>query len=92
MKSPARRLLQWGAAAVSVAGLLIWLSAGAHRGWTRTSETIKTVDEVTGIEGVTNRERFVPGLDFLAAIFAGSILLGGSSLFFRGKTPSQTRA
>lgn len=86
MKSALRLL----ALAVLIGALGYWLVAGANRGWTKTSVPIKTVDDVTGIEGVTYRKQFVPGVDFLAMAIAGSVVCAGASFLFRTKRPVQT--
>ena len=61
----------------------VWFSTGASRGWTKTSVATKTVDEVTGLEGITYEKRFVPGLDFLGAGLLGAGVLAGASFLFR---------
>ena len=74
-----------------VAGIT-WLATGANRGWTKTSVVVKTLDPVTGIEGITYREKFLPGVDCLggSALLAG--VLGAASLFFRKKNqPTQNQ-
>lgn len=58
----------------------LWLATGANRGWTKTSVPVKTLDNVTGIEGITYEKRFVPGVDFLGAALVGSAILAGASL------------
>ena len=68
------------------AAVVLWAATGAHRGWTKTTVPVRTVDEVTGLEGITYQKRFVPGLDFLGAALLGSGILGGISLFIRGRT------
>jgi hypothetical protein len=45
----------------------------------------KTLDEVTGIEGISYRSQFVPGLDFLGGSLLGSIFLAGVSLLVPNK-------
>ena len=75
-----------------VAACLIWLARGANRGWSKTSVPVRIVDEVTGIEGVQYRPRFVPGLDFLAAAVLGAGLLAGASLLLHAKQPTQTNS
>jgi hypothetical protein len=62
-----------------------WLATGGNRGWTKTSVPVKTVDEVTGLEGISYERRFVPGLDFLGAAVLGASLLAGGSFLFRNK-------
>ena len=74
-----------------IAALLIlgatgfWVATGANRGWTKTSVQRKTLDEVTGIEGVSYEKRFVPGVDFLGAVVIGAGILTGASFLFRTK-------
>jgi hypothetical protein len=80
-----KRVLQILALAVAFAAVSFWLAAGAQRGWTKTAIPIKSVDEVTGIEGITYKKRFVPGLDFLGASLLGAGILAGASLIFRNK-------
>ena len=65
-----------------------WLVAGANRGWTKTSREERKLDEVTGIEGITNVKTFLPGVDFLGAGLLAAAGLAGVSLFFR--KPKQT--
>ena len=74
-----------------VAAALAWLVLGAHGGWTQASVPVKTVDEVTGIEGIEYRARFVPGLDFLGGAFAGAGLLAGASFLFRNQQSTQSK-
>jgi hypothetical protein len=59
-----------------------WWFSGADMGWTKTYVTIPATDEITGIQYEVKKEKFVPGVDFLAAgiglsagIFAASFLL-----------------
>lgn len=75
---------------VFVGALVTWLAMGANRGWTKTSEPVKTMDEVTGIEGITYQKRFAPGLEFLGAALLGAGILTGVSFLFR-KHNSQTK-
>ncbi len=68
-----------------LAGLGFWLAAGAHRGWTQNNVPTKTLDQVTGIEGVTYEKKFVPGVDFLGAVLTGAGILLAASFRFRTK-------
>jgi len=86
-----KRILRSLAVVLTMAAALGWLSLGANRGWTRTSVPVKTVDEVTGIEGITYRKQFVPGLDLLAGALLGAGVLAGASLFFRNQQTKQTK-
>jgi len=88
-----KSILRLLALLVFVGALVTWFVTGANRGWTKTSEPVKTMDDVTGIEGITYQKRFVPGLDFLGASLLGAGLLTGISFLFRNnnhqtKTPS----
>ena len=65
-----------------------WAALGANRGWTKTSREVRKLDEVTGIEGITNVSTFLPGVDFLCAGLLAASGLAGVSLFFR--KPNQT--
>lgn len=65
-----------------------WLARGGHRGWTKTSVPVRTVDETTGLEAVNYEPRFVPGLDFLGAAVLGASLLAGGSFLLRSKQTS----
>ena len=78
------------AAIVVLGALAYWAATGAQRGWTKTSVPIKTVDEVTGIEGVTYQKKFVPGVDFLVAAVAAGATIAGASFLFRTKPPART--
>jgi hypothetical protein len=84
-----KTLLRRVALTLLLAGAVFWLATGASRGWTKTSVPVKTLDEVTGLEGVTYQRRFVPGLDFLGGVVAGAAVLGGASLIFRKKTNAE---
>jgi hypothetical protein len=85
-----KRALRTLALVLAVAATLAWLVLGANRGWTRTSVPVKTVDDVTGIEGVQYRKQFVPGLDFLGAALVGAVLLTGASFLFKQQQTKQT--
>lgn len=74
---------------VVLAAVATWLATGAHRGWTKTSAAVKTLDEVTGIEGITYKKQFLPGVDFLGAAFGGAALLAAASFFFRKPKTNQ---
>ena len=80
-----KRSLRILALVAALAAVSVWLATGASRGWTRTSAPVKTLDPVTGIEGIEYRKQFVPGLDFLAGALLGAAMLGGVSLFFGNK-------
>ena len=81
-----KKALQLLALLVALAAVATWLATGANRGWTKTSVVVKTLDQVTGIEGITYQKKFLPGVDFLAAAFGGAAVLAGASLFFRKPT------
>ena len=78
-----KRILQILALALALTAGVTWMATGANRGWTKTSVPVKTLDEVTGLEGISYQKKFLPGVDFLGAAFAGAALLAGTSFFFR---------
>ena len=80
-----RNLVRILAAVLALVGLAVWLAGGANRGWTKNRVEKRTVDEVTGIEGITYEDRFVPGVDLLAGTLVGAGVLAGVSLLFRKK-------
>ena len=86
-----KRILQLLAVLVLLAAGATWLATGANRGWTKTSVMVKTLDPVTGIDGISYEKKFLPGVDFLGAAALGAGLLGGASLFFRNKKPTTTK-
>lgn len=84
-----KRTLRILALVVALAAASLWLATGANRVWTRTSVPVKTVDPVTGLEGIEYHRQFVPGLDFLTAAWLGAAFLGAASLLFGNKTKTQ---
>jgi len=80
-----KRVFRAAAALLFLATLVIWLAAGANRGWTKTSVPVKRTDEVTGISVDDYQKRFVPGIDFLAAALLGSGILAVASLRIRSR-------
>ena len=81
-----KKLLRIIAVAVALIATATWLVTGANRGWTRTSVEKKTIDEVTGLEGITYEKRFMPGLDLLSGALLGASLIAGVSFLFRNKS------
>jgi len=59
-----------------------WAAAGTHRGWSKNSVEVRTLDEVTGIEQITYEDRFVPGVDTVAIASAAAAVLAGMSFAF----------
>jgi hypothetical protein len=62
-----------GLAAVSAGAIgACWISLGAHMGWSQTRIPVERTDAVTAITFTEYEERFLPGVDFLAAGVLGS--------------------
>ncbi|HEX7470157.1 MAG TPA: hypothetical protein VF437_05405 [Verrucomicrobiae bacterium] len=80
-----KRILRIIALILIVGALAVWAATGANRGWTKNKVQIKTVDEVTGLEGIQWQDKFVPGVDLLAASTLGAGVLVGISFLFRTK-------
>ena len=70
---------------VALVAIVGWFALGAHRGWTRTSVEVRTLDEVTGIEKIDYQKRFVPGVELLGGALLAAMVLAGASLFFRNQ-------
>lgn len=73
------KALRWSALVLLVGSLATWVFTGANRGWTRTSDTTKAVDEVTGLEYPVTTPAFRPGVELLAVALVGSLALGGAA-------------
>jgi hypothetical protein len=84
-----RRVLQIFAAAIVLGGITTWVVTGANRAWTKTEVQIQTLDPVTGIEGISYRKQFQPGVDFLAVALGGALFLAGASFLFRKPKQNQ---
>ena len=80
-----KRILRIIALILIVGALAVWAATGANRGWTKNKVQIKTVDEVTGLEGIQWQDKFVPGVDLLAASTLVAGVLVGISFLFRTK-------
>jgi hypothetical protein len=80
-----KKILRLVALILVVGSLALWLATGMNRGWTKTSVPRKTLDEVTGIEGITYEKHFVPGVDFLGVSVLGAVVLTGLSFLYRTK-------
>jgi hypothetical protein len=70
---------------LAIGAAIIWFVLGANRGWTRTSVPVKTIDEVTGIEGIEYQNKFVPGVEVLGGALLGAGFLAGASFFVRNQ-------
>ena len=81
-----KKALRILAAVVAAGAVALWAATGANHGWTKTRVPHQVVDQVTGLEGVQWQNRFVPGVDFLAAAFIGAGILGVISLFVGPKS------
>jgi hypothetical protein len=85
-----RRILQAISLFVAVGALVVWLATGANRGWTKNSREVKTLDEITGIVGISYEKRFSPGVDFLFGAWVGGAILACGALLFRNKPKPKT--
>jgi hypothetical protein len=81
-----KKTLRMIAAILVVGAITFWAATGANHGWTKTHFPKKIVDETTGLEGVQWQDKFVPGVDFLAAALLGAGILAGLSLVVRTKS------
>lgn len=84
-----KKFLRLAALLLALATVGVWLATGAHRGWTRTSETEMQLDPVTEIEFPVERKRFVMGIELLGGGLFAALVLAGGSFLFKSK-PKQT--
>lgn len=76
---------------ILVVTVAIWAAMGASAGWTKTSVEVREEDPVTGIEGVTYRDQFVPGVEFLAVGVLGAGLIFAFTLLIPITKPKDIR-
>jgi hypothetical protein len=81
--------LQLLGALAAVATITLWLATGANRGWTKTSEQVKTLDEF-GLDKIEWRKKFSPGVDAVAIGLLGAGVLAGVSFLFRNRNQNKT--
>lgn len=62
-----RVLLRMVSAFLALFAFAFWAAAGWNRGWTKNQIPERQVDEITGIEFVTYRDHFMPGVELLGA-------------------------
>ena len=84
-----RKILQILALLVVLTAGATWLATGASRGWTKTEVQTETIEPVTEMRVLHTEKKFIAGVDFLGAAFAGAVLLAGASLFFRKPKTNQ---
>jgi hypothetical protein len=87
-----RKSLRFAAWILAVGAASYWLAAGANRGWDKNQVQVKTLDEVTGLERISFKKQFVPGIEFLAKTFLGAGLLAGLSFLFPKKSQPQLKS
>ena len=80
-----KKSLRFIALILAVAAIGFWAALGANRGWTKTSREVKTVDPVTGLDGITYEKHFSPGVDFLAVGLATAGALTGATFLIKNK-------
>lgn len=81
-----KNFLRLAALLLALATVGVWLATGAHRGWTRTTETEMQLDPVTEIEFPVERKRFVMGVELLGSGLFAALALAGISFLFQNQT------
>lgn len=66
-----------------------WMQAGKNPGWTKNKVFVEKMDEITGISYLEEDDRFVPGVDLLAASGGVSLVMAALS-FLRGRRRETT--
>ena len=62
-----------------------WVTAGKNPGWTKNKVAVEKKDEITEIVFTEYEDRFVPGVDILAAAGVGALVMAGLSFLGRKK-------
>jgi hypothetical protein len=65
-----------------------WAAAGWNRGWTKNQIAVKQIDSLTGIEFITYKKHFMPGLELLGIGLAISLGLFAITYIRRRRTVS----
>lgn len=72
-----------------LATLALWVSTGAHLGWTQTSAVRIQHDEITGIDFPERYAVFVAGVEVLAAGVGVAVGLGAVSVLLRRRSTAR---
>lgn len=83
-----KTILRLAALFIALITVVLWLFGGPNRGWTKTSEMVKTIDPVTEQEEIKWEKRFLPGIDFLGGGLLIAAVCFGSSFLFRTRPAS----
>ncbi|HEY8932204.1 MAG TPA: hypothetical protein VIM44_02705 [Rariglobus sp.] len=89
---PAAGIAAWRILFRMLAGFLAlfsfayWAAAGWNHGWTKTQIAVKHTDEVTGIEFVTYKDHFMPGMELLGLAAFMCVTLFAITFIRRRKT------
>jgi hypothetical protein len=81
-----RTILRVVALFLALGIVAFWFFAGMNTKWTKNKVAHKEKDPVTEIEVDRFEDKFVPGVDFLAAGLAVAGAIAASSFFFRKKS------
>lgn len=84
------KILRIVALVVALLTIGVWLTTGAHRGWTKTSVTVIEIEPVTGLENPVQKKQFVMGVELLGAGLASAVALVGLSFLFKRKSIQTT--
>lgn len=84
-----RIVLRLLAAAIFLGTIAWWIQAGRNPGWTKNRVAVEKRDEITEIVYTEYEERFVPGVDLLAASGTAALVLFGITFVKRGKVTAR---
>jgi hypothetical protein len=87
-----RKTFQRIAAGSALLCLLVWLALGPNLGWTKTSVVRWEHDPITELDGPVIEDRFIPGVELLAAALFGAAVLFGASLFIPANKTKTTQS
>jgi hypothetical protein len=78
-----RKLLRVLALLVFLGVVGFWAAKGAHRGWSQHRVPVPKTDEITGIAYTEYEDRYVPGVEVLAAGTALAATIFGATFLLR---------
>jgi hypothetical protein len=85
-----RVLLRMLAGFIALFCFAFWSAAGWNSGWTKTQIAVKQTDAITGIEFITYKKHFMPGLELLALGLGISAALFAVTFIRRSRAYVQT--
>lgn len=85
--SPTRSILRLIAVVIIVSAVAFWISTGSHTGFSKNRVEVPMLDPITQIEYIEYEDKFIMGVEYLAAAIGIGIATFAISFVF-GRKPS----